>query len=92
MNDVMKNMWIRKACGPNSIPIEVWKCRGDLAVEWLTKLFNSILRSGSMPDEWRNNTLFNIYKNKGYIQSYANYRCIKLMSHTMKLRERVIDH
>ena len=33
-----------------------------------------------------------IYKNKGDIQSYTNYRGIKLMSHTMKLWERVIEH
>jgi len=33
-----------------------------------------------------------IYKNKGDIQSCTNYRGIKLMSHTMKLWERVIEH
>ena len=32
-----------------------------------------------------------IYKNKGDIQSYTNYRGIKLMCHTMKLWERVIE-
>jgi hypothetical protein len=44
-----------------------------------------------MPDEWRS-ILVPIYKNKGDIQSCTNYRGIKLMSHTMKLWERVIDH
>jgi len=44
-----------------------------------------------MSDEWRRNTLIQIYKNKGDIQSYANYSGIKLMSHTMKLWERVIE-
>ena len=33
-----------------------------------------------------------IYKNKWDIQSCTNYRGIKLMSHTMKLWERVIEH
>jgi hypothetical protein len=45
-----------------------------------------------MPDEWRRSTLVPIYKNKGDIQSCNNYRGIKLMSHTMKLWERVIEH
>jgi hypothetical protein len=45
-----------------------------------------------MPDEWRRNILVLIFKNKGDIQSYTNYRGIKLMSHTMKLWERVIEH
>jgi hypothetical protein len=44
-----------------------------------------------MSDEWRS-TLVPIFKNKGDIQSCINYRGIKLMSHTMKLWERVIDH
>ena len=42
-------------------------------------------------DEWRS-ILFSIFKNKGDIQSCTNYRGIKLMSHTMKLWERVIEH
>jgi len=44
-----------------------------------------------MPEEWRS-ILVPIYKNKGDIQSCTNYRGIKLMSHTMKLWERVIEH
>ena len=76
--------------GPDGIPIEVWRCLGDIAVVWLTKLFNHIFRSNKMPDEWRS-ILVPIYKNKGDIQSCTNYRGIKLMSHTMKLWERVIE-
>lgn len=40
---------------------------------------------------WRRNTLVSIYKNKGDIQNYANSRWIKLMRHTMKLWETVIE-
>jgi hypothetical protein len=53
-------------------------------------LFNHIFRSNKMPDEW--STLVPIFKNKEDIQSCTNYRGIKLMSHTMKLWERVIEH
>ncbi|KAM1058137.1 hypothetical protein ACFX2A_032005 [Malus domestica] len=42
--------------------------------------------------EWRTSTLVPIYKNKGDVQNCMNYRGIKLMSHTMKLWERVIEH
>ncbi|KAM1895076.1 hypothetical protein ACFX13_043897 [Malus domestica] len=45
-----------------------------------------------MPNEWRTSTLVPIYKNKGDVQNCMNYRGIKLMSHTMKLWERVIEH
>ena len=45
-----------------------------------------------MSDEWRKSIMVPIYKNKGDIQNCTNYRGIKLMSHTMKLWERVIEH
>ncbi|KAL5135334.1 putative RNA-directed DNA polymerase from transposon BS [Glycine soja] len=80
-----------KAVGPDNIPIEVWKTLGNRGLEWLTKLFNEIMRSKRMPKEWRRSTLVPIYKNRGDIQNCANYRGIKLMSHTMKLWERVIE-
>ena len=44
-----------------------------------------------MSDEWRRNVVVPIYKNKGDIQNYTNYCEIKLMSHTMKLWERVME-
>ena len=31
-----------------------------------------------------------IFKNKGDVQYYSNYRCIKLMSHSVKVWERVV--
>ena len=58
---------------------------------FLTGLFNDILRSKKMPDKWRKSTLIPIFKGKGDVQVYANFRGIKLISHTLKIWERVID-
>ncbi|XP_056687990.1 uncharacterized protein [Spinacia oleracea] len=44
-----------------------------------------------MPLEWRKSTIIPLYKNKGDVQDCANYRGIKLMSHTMKLWEQIIE-
>ncbi|KAL6579440.1 hypothetical protein OROMI_009656 [Orobanche minor] len=44
-----------------------------------------------MPSAWRKSILVPLYKNKGDVQDCSNYRGIKLMSHTMKLWERVIE-
>ena len=44
-----------------------------------------------MPDEWRRSVVVPIYKNMGDIQNSTKYRGIKLMSHAMKLWERVIE-
>jgi hypothetical protein len=38
---------------------------GDVAIVWLTKLFNLIFRSNKMPDKWRQSILVPIFKNKG---------------------------
>uniref|UniRef100_A0A3B4DPZ4 ribonuclease H n=1 Tax=Pygocentrus nattereri TaxID=42514 RepID=A0A3B4DPZ4_PYGNA len=80
-----------KAVGPDDIPVEVWRCLGEKAEDILTKLFNKILESERMPDEWRSSELLPIFKNKGDVQSCSNYRGIKLMSHTMKVWERVVE-
>ena len=44
-----------------------------------------------MPDEWTRSVLVPLYKGKGDIKEWENYRGIKLMNHTMKLWERVIE-
>ncbi|KAK3538125.1 hypothetical protein QTP70_030292 [Hemibagrus guttatus] len=80
-----------KAVGPDDIPVEVWKCLGEAAVKFLTSLFNRVLESERMPEEWRRSVLVPIFKNKGDVQSCSNYRGIKLMSHAMKLWERVVE-
>ncbi|KAK3568429.1 hypothetical protein QTP86_006942 [Hemibagrus guttatus] len=87
----LKRMKSGKAVAPDDIPVEVWKCLGEAAVEFLTSLFNRVLESERMPEEWRRSVLVPIFKNKGDVQSCSNYRGIKLMSHTMKLWERVVE-
>ncbi|KAK3533164.1 hypothetical protein QTP70_012417 [Hemibagrus guttatus] len=87
----LKRMKSGKAVGPDDIPVEVWKCLGEAAVEFLASLFNRVLESERMPEEWRRSVLVPMFKNKGDVQSCSNYRGIKLMSHTMKLWERVVE-
>ena len=76
-----------KVVGPVNIPIEVWKCLGMKGISWLTNLFNEILRSKKMPNEWRKSILVHIYKKKEDIHNCVHYKAIKLMNHTMKLWE-----
>jgi hypothetical protein len=85
VKDALKRKNGGKTMGPDRIPIEVWRTLRDVAIVWLTKLFNLIFRSNKMADEWRQSILVPIFKNKGDVQSCTNYLGIKLMSHTMKL-------
>ena len=50
-----------------------------------------ISRIAKMSREWRASTVIPLYKNKGDIQDCNNFGAIKLLSHTMKLWERVIE-
>ncbi|KAG5623258.1 hypothetical protein H5410_008476 [Solanum commersonii] len=80
-----------RAIGPDEIPVDFWKSMNKAGIEWLTRLFNVIFKTSKMSDEWRWSTMVPLYKNKGDIQNCNNYRGIKLLSHTMKIWERVVE-
>ena len=44
VREELKMMKGGKAMEPDDIPIEVWRCLGDIAIVWITKLFNHIFR------------------------------------------------
>ena len=70
----------RESGRPGRLPVEVWKCLGESALEFLTKLYNRTMESERMPEEWRDSILIPMFKNKGYVQSCSNYRGITLIS------------
>ena len=80
-----------KALGPDGIPVEVWKLLRMDGWTWLALFFNKLLLEEAIPDEWCNSSLVPIFKNKGDVLDCNNYRGIKLMSHTMKVWEKVIE-
>ena len=91
VKNALRRMKKGKAVGPDELPVEVWKCMGKMGINVLTRLFNRLLMSERMPEEWRRSVLIPIYKNKGDTQCSENYRGIKLMSHTMKIWERIFE-
>ena len=80
VKEALKTMKSRKTVSPDGIPIEVWRCLGEVGMRWLINLFNKIWLTKKMPNEWRKSTLVPLYKNKGDIQSCSNYHEIKLVS------------
>jgi len=83
-------MKVGKALGVDCIPVGIWKSLGEERIRWLTDFFNVILKTTKMPQKWRHSTIIPLYKNKEDVQNCNSYRGIKLLSHTMKLWERVI--
>ena len=87
----LRKMKKGKAQGPDDIPVEVWIALGNKGVKFLVNFFNILLRGEKMPNEWRMSMLVPLYKGKRDIKKCENNRGIKLMSHTMKLWERIIE-
>ncbi|XP_060182136.1 uncharacterized protein LOC132611779 [Lycium barbarum] len=85
----MRKMSRGKATGTDEFPVKFWKSAGRAGLEWLIGLFNVIFRTAMMHEDWRWSTLIPLYKNKGDIQNCNNYKDIKLLSHTVKVWERV---
>ncbi|WP_048327963.1 RNA-directed DNA polymerase, partial [Streptococcus dysgalactiae] len=88
---VLRKMKNGKAVGVDQIPVEAWKSLDDEGVDILWDLMGKLAKQEKIPEEWRQSILVPIYKGKGDVQDCSNYRGIKLMGHTMKIWERVID-
>ncbi len=54
-------------------------------------LLQKIFEQEKVPEEWRDSVIVPIFKEKGDIQDCGNYRGIKMIYHTMKIWERIID-
>ncbi|KAF3656754.1 putative U-box domain-containing protein 34-like [Capsicum annuum] len=91
VKEAIHKMWRGRVMGQDGIPVDFWKYAGGAGFRWLMDLFNGIFKTARMPEAWRWSTMIPLYKNKGDIQSCNNYRGIKLLSHTMKIWERVVE-
>ena len=74
IKNTLRRMKKGKAVGSDELPLEVWKCMGEMGIKFLTKLFNRLLVGERMPEEWIRSVLIPIYKNKGDAQCFGNYR------------------
>ena len=64
MKNVLRRMKKSKAVGPDELPVEVWKCMGEMGIKFLIRLFNRLLMGERMPEEWRRSVPISIHKNK----------------------------
>ena len=89
--EAVEKMKFGKAVGPDNVPAEAWVALEEIGAQFLTQLFNRLISGEAMPEEWRKSVMVPIYKNKGGAQECGNYRGIKLLSHTLKIWERVLN-
>ncbi len=87
----MAKMGKGKACVPDELPIEAIQIILEYKPECIVEAFNNIIRTNNMPNDWRKSRMVPIFKGMGDVLECNTYRGIKLMSHNMKLCERMIE-
>ena len=84
----MKN---RKAARPSGIVAEILKASGDTGVRLVADLANDMIRNDTIPSDWENSFIINIYKGKGDALVRDNYRGPNLLDDPMNRIERVME-
>ncbi|KAK6756135.1 hypothetical protein RB195_014491 [Necator americanus] len=87
----LAKMKSNKATGPDDIPADIWKLLGDRGSMWLATLFNKIVAEGRTSDVWQTSVTVPLWKRKGDIADCTSYRPMRLLCHTMKVFERVLE-
>ncbi|VDP30789.1 unnamed protein product [Heligmosomoides polygyrus] len=80
-----------KATGPDDLAADDWKSKLWYLAEWLTEFFNQVVKEKKVPECWHNSTTIPIWKKRGSPADCSNYRPIRLLSHSMKIFERILD-
>ncbi|VDO18579.1 unnamed protein product [Heligmosomoides polygyrus] len=80
-----------KATGLDDLAPDLWKSKLWHPAEWLAKLFNQVVKEKKVLERWHNSTTISIWKKKGSPADCSNYRPIPLLSHSMRIFERLLD-
>ena len=83
--DVLCKLKCGKAAGPDGLINDFFKYSRNVIAKALSKLFNGILLSGSVPKEWADGWIVPIYKKKGSQLDPNNYRGISLINIICKI-------
>ena len=90
VNQLLNDINVNKACGPDNIPGIVLKhCSSSISTP-LSRLFNSIYVTGVVPNEWKQANVVPIQKKEDKCD-ITNYRPISLTCLVAKLMERIIQ-
>jgi hypothetical protein len=87
INKIKRN----KACGIDGIANDFIIDTSDITAPIITKLFNIIINTGIVPDDWGISIITPIFKNNGSADDPSNYRGISILNALSKLFTLVIN-
>ena len=79
-----------KASGVDGVKAEYLKSAGYVCAEWMVRLLNVCLSSGSVPNEWKIGCIVPLYKGKVDPLECRNSRGISLLSVPGKVYGRIL--
>ena len=86
----LKKLAHNKAAGPDSIPAEAWQWLDEHNQSALLRVLNQALLTATIPDDWHQAIVVEIYKGKGPLTDPASYRPISLLNTSYKLFAEII--
>jgi len=89
VHKLLKNLNAHKATGPDSIPSFILKTAANEIAPILTKMFQTSLDTGAVPQDWKDAHVVPLFK-KDERHLASNYRPVSLTSITCKVLEHII--
>ena len=87
----LKAMKPNKAPGPSGLTADVLKSAGGVVLEQLTKVLKQVMATEQPPTEWKESVTIPIFKGKGDPLQCDKYRGLRLLEHSMKVWEVILD-
>ena len=85
----LKGMQKGRAPGWDEMRAEMVYGAGEIGARWTKRPLNICMKQCNDPEDWRTGLISSIWKRKGEAQDPGKYRGITLLSHIMKLLERL---
>lgn len=91
ISNIIKHLRRNKTPGEDGITNEYLQWGGDRLIEQLTHLFNNIIETETIPQQWYKSTIILIHK-KGNREDLNNYRPISLISNLYKVFTKIMTN
>ena len=86
--NVINDLKEKKACGPDSIPVILWKIIAEYILKPFTYIINLSFKQGISPSEWKKSRVIPVFKS-GNKSDMNNYRPISILSVAAKIVEKL---
>ena len=88
----MNKMKLGKIAGPSEANMDMIIASGKFGVGVIKKLCQRVFDGKGMLEKWKISVVVPIFKGKGDVMDCGAYRGVKLLEHTMKIEERMLEN